>query len=250
MELIERKIELLALAMMISCFTLYQGCTARNEENSESDLYRAVYTGNLKDIYKVFENPDFTLENYPQKDRLVKCAFFRYGEMERGKSMSDEEIQSYREKTEEIVKLLMAKGLDVNLLSDGTPPLYYAIYYRYDDLAEIMIARGAEVNSFSSNGKPLLYLASDNSKWLSILLEKGANINIQNSEGNTPLHLAVANRDEIDVIKLLLENGADPTIKNNEGETPIMIDEKRDQNNHKVQARLQLMRSYETVREN
>ena len=87
-----------------------------------------------------------------------------------------------REGHKEIVKLLIAKGADVNATPlhkelDSTP-LDYAAGSGHKEIAELLIAAGADVNAKSDNGwTPLHYAtANDQKETVELLIAKGAKV--------------------------------------------------------------------------
>jgi ankyrin repeat protein len=105
----------------------------------------------------------------------------------------------------ELVKLLLAKGVDVN---SASPP-------ETDRVKNGPIALG----SFT----PLiLAVAPGNVETVRALLQAGANINAQDVRGMTPLMLAVAtDHPNRDILKILIEKRPDPKIKSKAGETAL-----------------------------
>jgi len=82
------------------------------------------------------------------------------------------------EGSENIIELLIQKGIDVNVLDiNGHTPLLDAVLYHCP-------------------------------KNLKTLIELGGNIELQNNENNAPLVTACANKENIECVKILLENGA------------------------------------------
>lgn len=131
----------------------------------------------------------------------------------------------------EIVKILLEKGVDVNLLTDDDVDatlLYIAMDQGKSEMVELLIERGAVVDKLSFEyitGErvsitPLLRAVSKLIYgWvpaqtlfhyhdiIKILLEKGANVNFKRYDGATPLYIAVIG-GYFETVKLLLENGA------------------------------------------
>ena len=109
----------------------------------------------------------------------------------------------------EIVELLIANGVDVNV-KDKDTPMHRAAMNGHKDIAELLIANGADVNAKSVDNNTLLLqsgypatLATKNSAGLTplhivktkeiakLLIAKGADVNAQNAVGNTPLNFAI-----------------------------------------------------------
>jgi len=117
---------------------------------------------------------------------------------------------------DELVKLLIAKGADVNVLADrGYTALSYAVSNGNMGLAEFLISKGANVNP---EQRPPLHAAvkapKNRKELVELLLSKGAQVNKEEA-GGTALYSAVdrysavERTDNIEVIKVLLAKGAD-----------------------------------------
>ena len=89
----------------------------------------------------------------------------------------------------ETVKLLIAKGADVNAKEeDGKTPLYYAVHWRSaPSLVELLIDKGADVNENYGNGKTPLHHAAfrGHNAIVRLLIDKGADVNVQMDDGST-----------------------------------------------------------------
>lgn len=135
----------------------------------------------------------------------------------------------------EIVKILLKKGANVNLLTNddvNATLLYIAMDQGKSEMVELLLENGAVVDELSfeyimGNRVSITPLLRAVSKliygWvpaqtlfhyhdiIKILLEKGANVNFQRYDGATPLYIAVIG-GYFETVKLLLENGADVDI--------------------------------------
>ncbi|MDX9695533.1 MAG: ankyrin repeat domain-containing protein [Bacteroidales bacterium] len=139
-------------------------------------------------------------------------------------------------RAEDILKLLLAKGLDVNDANTtyGYTALGRALYYKKISIAKILLENGADpkiaIDYHSGEQKlatiyPICQAAEvGDLELMKMIVEKGADINtrakgmslmnIQNLTGGenyTPLNLALANRKG-DVALYLIEQGADINI--------------------------------------
>jgi hypothetical protein len=223
---------ILALILLINVF-----------RNKKQTLYGAIASDNIDNIRTIISKT--SIQEISQSDNLLRITFERYVKGKRDAIVTKRDTIEYRNRTDEIVKLLVDKGIDIDKPENGIPPLYWAVKYEYDELSELMIKHGAKVDVFFDDDTPLIYgIALVNERWIPILIQNKANINIKNKQGNTPLHLAILNRNSTDVIKVLLENGADMTIVNNANESPLSIETRRSNIKGEASQVLQLMRKY------
>jgi ankyrin repeat protein len=162
----------------------------------------------------------------------------RYGDkkivsmlIERGVSVNQKEPNSNlgwtplhwaaRNRHTDIVKLLIAKGSDVNALSNTKEtPILVAAWSGSTEIVALLLQSGANINARGMTGQTALYNALDTGArdTALLLLQHGAAIDVVTNEGQTPL-MAAARHGVDDVVKLLLEKGANTDVRNNNGKT-------------------------------
>lgn len=123
------------------------------------------------------------------------------------------------------VKFLVGKGADVNKVdSQGWTPLLSAAQQRQDQMAKLLIELGADVNLGHDGMTPLIAaVMRDHVPTVKVLLDNGADINKSGLQGYPPLALAIG-ENKYEVAKALLEAGADPkAAAGPDGLTPLMI---------------------------
>jgi ankyrin repeat protein len=143
---------------------------------------------------------------------------------------------------EQIVRVLLERGADVNTKHTGVPgvasllgsPLSTAALNGNAGLVRLFLSRGARVDAISpannvvKNG-PIAFgnvtalhmaAAGGSLEAARILLDAGATVNARDIRGITPLTFAVAtDRPQPALIRLLVERGADPTLRSHAGES-------------------------------
>ncbi|KAF4760633.1 hypothetical protein HAV15_007014 [Penicillium sp. str.  len=106
---------------------------------------------------------------------------------------SEEQTPLYKTDNKHLVKLILAHGVEVNMVdSYGQTPLHAMIY----GASKAMVGT------------------------IQLLLNHGADINAKNADDNTPLHLAIQT-SAWEVVQLLLRHGADLDSRNQNGESPM-----------------------------
>ena len=130
---------------------------------------------------------------------------------------------------EEVVKTLVARGIDVNAIARGgaipAKPLMLAIEYGQEKIVDFLIERGARIEAMDGNGNTALIKAVGDARRIQIvkgLLNFGANVNASNNHGVTPLMIAVKGGSE-EMVRVLLEKKPDLEARANDGETALLI---------------------------
>jgi len=122
----------------------------------------------------------------------------------------------------EMVKLLIARGADINGGIVGTA-LHRTIWMERKDIFELLIQHGANVNVKDKWGfTPLSYaiFRDDYLYFMNIMIANGADVNTKDLEGETYLHSA-ATAGRTEAVKLLLEAGANINTKSDRGQTAL-----------------------------
>ena len=108
---------------------------------------------------------------------------------------------------EQIVKLLLDSGADINKVTNGGfTPLTWAAVKKNDKTVKLLLDSGADPNKVQENGLTPLYIAAfyGYDQIVKLLLDFGADINKTNKYGKTPLMMAAFyGYDQI--VKLLLD---------------------------------------------
>lgn len=127
---------------------------------------------------------------------------------------------------ENIFKLFVARGLDINTrFYEGETALTACCEYRYDDgNAGYLLKKGADVNICNDNGTSALMKAAKKGFYderIAALIKAGANVNQADKFGNTPLIYAFqdGNRPDKKLVQALVDAGAKIEHKNAEGFT-------------------------------
>ncbi len=129
----------------------------------------------------------------------------------------------------EIAEMLVAKGASVNARNmGGLTPLMQAASLGDPEWVRLLLAKGADVNAVSGpalgsvkNGPIglgsltlLMAVAYGPPELVKLLIDAGADVNAKDVRGMTPLMLAIGcDHNDPRVVKLLLASGADPKIK-------------------------------------
>ncbi|HXG24316.1 MAG TPA: ankyrin repeat domain-containing protein [Chthonomonadales bacterium] len=152
--------------------------------------------------------------------------------LERGANPNVPSVQGYplliekivRERDEEIAKLLVNGGANVNIQEPlfGLTPLIGAVKYASDDMILVLLEKGASVKARDKEGNTALILAARHRSRSTIeaLLAQGAEINASNKRGETALMRAAEGNNE--VLRLLLQKGAHLEASRENGWTPLI----------------------------
>jgi ankyrin repeat protein len=106
---------------------------------------------------------------------------------------------------------------------DGFTALGLAAYFSNEEIVKLLISRGANVNTPAQNGFNVFPIhsavASGNVNITKMLINAGANVNVMQQAGFTPLH-AAAQLGNIELIILLLEHDAEVDVRTEGGKSP------------------------------
>ena len=144
-----------------------------------------------------------------------------------------------REGHEDVVRLLLTHGGDVNAKSDdGLTALMHASHNGYGKVVQVLLDHGADTNAKSYDGSTALTFASQSGyeKVVQALINQGANINFKLYGGSTALMIASKSGNE-KIMQVLLDHGADINVKSYDGFTALMHASQR---GHKKVVRLLL----------
>ena len=118
----------------------------------------------------------------------------------------------------EVIKFALSLEVDevINKIENDEfkLPLMFALEHKQDDIAKLLIESGANINC-TSNFKTPLHIAIERNDYMltKYLLEKGADQNYYSSKRwMPPIHLACQQKlNRLHIVELLLEYGADPS---------------------------------------
>ncbi|MEI0548706.1 ankyrin repeat domain-containing protein [Brachyspira intermedia] len=140
----------------------------------------------------------------------VLCTLFSFNALYPELSKDEKEFVSYiaNGNKEEVLDFLNNKKANINLnIMDGITPLMLSIIYKQDEIAKLLIEKGADLNKKEkeSGATPLiLSIIYGQYEIAELLIEKGANVNIKDNSGFTALIHAIQ-REKTDLSKMLIE---------------------------------------------
>jgi hypothetical protein len=158
-----------------------------------------------------------------------------------GSALNDELIESVKKADIAQVKLLLARGANVDARDSTTfrsctspnPPqtLYTPLILSmfgsanklpHPALTKLLLENGADPNIQDSTGRTALSYAANRNDTQSIklLLHHNAKVELADQQGRTPL-MVTSISGKLEAAKLLLAYGANPNTKNERGETPL-----------------------------
>ncbi|KAL4378632.1 hypothetical protein GQ457_02G034250 [Hibiscus cannabinus] len=123
----------------------------------------------------------------------------------------------------ELLKHILAMGVEVDSQSDAGTPLVWAAGHDQHDAVKVLLEHNANPNAETEdNVTPLLSaVAAGSLSCLDLLIQAGAKVNIT-AGGATPLHIA-ADHGNPELINSLLKAGADPNVIDEDGQKPIQV---------------------------
>lgn len=139
------------------------------------------------------------------------------------KSTTNLLLDHIRNDNVDAVAEMLAHGVDVNARDVyKLDPIHSAVREKNEEILKLVLDAGAEVNSRDHCDRTALHYVAMNAKCTvgvnlaNELLSRGTNVNLKDEYGETALNLA-AKMGNKGVIDILLEAGADVDLKNNEG---------------------------------
>lgn len=126
-----------------------------------------------------------------------------------------------RKGTTEQVKIALSSNPNAfnTVNADGYSPLILACYKGNNEVAKLLIGIGTDLNGNSKMGTPLMAsIVKGNNEIAKLLIESKADVNIFDENGTTALIYAVMFKNKM-IIKLLLENKVDKTHKDKSNKT-------------------------------
>lgn len=145
--------------------------TAMEQKNK---LIKAVKQGNITAIDAILAQKHVNINAYDQYgNTLLACAL-----------KSDKLFTK-----DDIIKLLIKHGIDVNKASHGKSPLQMAVEQDELDIVENLIKAGANVNIIDKYGNTPIYAAllTNNPAMVTALARTNINFNAPNECGITPI---------------------------------------------------------------
>ena len=125
--------------------------------------------------------------------------------------------------SKEMIEVLLEHGASINSTfgDDGDTVLHCAASRNRDEeIVDFLIAKGAQVNAKTKSLTTPLHIAAGGHRVIAaILLANGADPNAKDDHGWTPLFFAADHRQK-EIVEMLINAGADVNAKNKDGDTP------------------------------
>jgi ankyrin repeat protein len=203
----------------------------KNKQNNKNKIYK--FKGGNPEFNKLFiEVASDIQENNIENIKILLETNPGLINYQIGKNDSNLLQQAILLHKPDIVKLLVEKGADVNMISRDRMPLSYATFSDCFECVKILISNGANINGKDILGKtPLMYALARgpkvNEECIHYLLNNGANIEEKDEYGWTALFYSIEYGVPQKIVELLLKNGAILTQVSTIGQSPLQIACKR-----------------------
>ncbi len=156
--------------------------------------------------------------------KFKKLLFFLFLTLVSSVGIAQETVDVFeiaRKGTTDQVKMALSSNPNAfnTVNADGYSPLILACYKGNNEVAKLLIGIGTDLNGNSKMGTPLMAsIVKGNNEIAKLLIESKANVNIFDENGTTALIYAVMFKNKM-IIKLLLENKVDKTHKDKSNKT-------------------------------
>lgn len=195
-----------------------------------TDLETLIETGNRQDIFDLLnQNPGLaSKETSHGISPILLACYYKKPQIAALIANFARQINLFEAaalgKFEEAAFITERNPTSVNNFSkDGFTALGLATYFGNEDIAKLLISKGADVNIPANNGFNVYPIhsavSSGNLNLTKMLINAGANVNVIQQAGFTPLH-AAAQLGNIELIILLLENGSEVDVRMEGGKLP------------------------------
>ncbi|SDJ71798.1 Ankyrin repeat [Pedobacter sp. ok626] len=195
-----------------------------------TDLETLIETGSRQDIFDLLTaNPALaTKETSHGISPILLACYYKKPEIAALIANFANQINLFEAcalgKLEETAFITERNPATVNAFSkDGFTALGLAAYFGNEEIAKLLIVRGADVNIPANNGYNVFPIhsavASGNINITNMLINAGANVNVTQQAGFTPLH-AAAQLGNVELIILLLEHAAEVDMRMEGGKLP------------------------------
>ncbi len=125
---------------------------------------------------------------------------------------------------DDIVKLLLDYGGDVNIMQGEGTSLMQASFRGHVSTVKLLLKHGADINIKNKQNETALWHAARNGydEIVQVLLDYGAGIDVRSRDGDTPL-MEASRYGRVLTVELLLQHGADANMRNNSGENAFHL---------------------------
>lgn len=195
-----------------------------------ADLEKLIETGNRQGIFDLLsETPSLALKDTSHGiSPILLACYYKKPQIAALIANFAKQINLFEAaalgKFEETAFLTERNPATVNSFSkDGFTAIGLATYFGHEEITKLLISRGADVNIPANNGFNVFPIhsavAAGNRNLTKMLINAGANVNVMQQAGFTPLH-AAAQLGDVELIILLLENDAEVDVRMEGGQSP------------------------------